>query len=441
MPVRHYPGRLLGLAVLLSLSSYAAGQGSPPVGPTDERAAKGRIWAATAKHLWRVAPRLPQNQLPQLRTADDFDEWLSTKSGKELAEKSGLSMLKGIVVDSMRIRNGASTGTPAQVAQAILHTVEKEQSKPGNIKRLAQIKGAKLDSLRQDLRSYLPAAATQTATGHPSKIDSDAADAVNGTGPGAAEPPPPAEPQYITTYITPLGLPLPVFSTLLLAAGGILGVVGYRVLLGKPRGSSKSSKNAPTVSETSDEMHPSDLKKLKREIQQLKGDKNLLSREVQQLTKDKRNLEQQLAELQAPLAFPAMPDITASVNTSQNLITDAAPPEPVPAPAAPQPTTTLYGPVQEMPFVEERKFVETPLPQLALMMTVNPRTPDQASFTLNPQVDQSMLIGDGLSRLQQFFDYDMPAGRINAVAAAAPGQLRRQAGGWQVLTRARLHVR
>ena len=114
--------------------------------------------------------------------------------------------------------------------------------------------------------------------------------------------------------------------------------------------------------------------------------------------------------------------------------------EPEPAPADPEPATR-YGPVQESAFLEERKIVDTPLPQLALMLTVNPRTPDQAAFTLNPNVDQARLIGDGLTRLQKFFDYDPPlGGRITLVTAAAPGQLQRHADGWQVVQRARLNI-
>ncbi|WP_207190718.1 hypothetical protein [Hymenobacter lapidiphilus] len=112
-----------------------------------------------------------------------------------------------------------------------------------------------------------------------------------------------------------------------------------------------------------------------------------------------------------------------------------------PAAEAPEVPLTRYGPVQETPFLEERKLTNNPLPRLALMLTVQSQQPDQASFTLNPHVDQEMLIGDGLNRLQQFFDYDPPlGGRINAVKAASPGILQRQADGWQVLERARLVI-
>jgi hypothetical protein len=113
---------------------------------------------------------------------------------------------------------------------------------------------------------------------------------------------------------------------------------------------------------------------------------------------------------------------------------------PVERPAQPQ-AVTRYGPVQETPFLEDRKIADMALPQLALMLTMHPNQPDQASFTLNPQVNQAMLIGDGLNRLQKFFEYDPPTGRISSVTAAAPGRLQRQADGWQVVERARLTIR
>ena len=97
--------------------------------------------------------------------------------------------------------------------------------------------------------------------------------------------------------------------------------------------------------------------------------------------------------------------------------------------------------MQETPFLEERKISDNPLPQLALMLTLHPDTPDEATFTLNPQVNQIMLIGDGLNRLQKFFAYDPPVGRISSVTAAAAGRLQRQADGWQVVERAQLAIR
>ena len=205
-----------------------------------------------------------------------------------------------------------------------------------------------------------------------------------------------------------------------------------------------------------------------------------LQNQNQQLRKELQQIKQQLSELQkqltGPPVAPSVPAPAAAAHISATSLAAAAAaakaaetPAPVAlapvatapptaaappateelsieelvgaAPAAPQPAATRYGPVQESAFLEERKIVDSPLPQLALMLTVNPRNPDQASFTLNPNVDQARLIGDGLTRLQKFFDYDPPlGGRITLVTAAAPGQLQRHADGWQVVQRARLNI-
>jgi hypothetical protein len=238
-----------------------------------------------------------------------------------------------------------------------------------------------------------------------------------------------------------------------------------------------SSSTSLAEPETSPDMNPVEFRKLENQ-------NKLLRNELQQIKKQLADLQKQLSG--AP-ATPSIPAPAAAAHISATSLAAAAaaaqaaetPPTPttstsaplettpetddalfsvtltvpkgvsksaMPAPAAAQPAApqsaaTRYGPVQESAFLEERKIVDAPLPQLALMLTVNPRNPDQASFTLNPNVDQARLIGDGLTRLQKFFDYDPPlGGRITLVTAAAPGQLQRQADGWQVVQRARLNI-
>lgn len=109
---------------------------------------------------------------------------------------------------------------------------------------------------------------------------------------------------------------------------------------------------------------------------------------------------------------------------------------------APLPTLFFrYAPAQEGGFIEERKVVTDALPQLPIMLTVDLRIPDRATFILNPYVNQAKLIGDGLEQLRDYFDFTLPAGKIASVTAAEAGQLRRQYDGWEVIRPAQLLVR
>lgn len=100
-----------------------------------------------------------------------------------------------------------------------------------------------------------------------------------------------------------------------------------------------------------------------------------------------------------------------------------------------------YAPAQQTAFLPDSKLAAEPLPQLPLLLSFRPDDPARASFTLSPHVNQAKLIGDGLHQLREFFDFELPAGRLVAVSADAPGQLVRQADGWLVVQRARLLVR
>lgn len=103
-------------------------------------------------------------------------------------------------------------------------------------------------------------------------------------------------------------------------------------------------------------------------------------------------------------------------------------------------TTARYAPAQETGFLRDSKLATEPLPQLPILVTLDSAADDKAAFTLSPHVNQAKLIGDGLHQLSEFFDFDLPTGRIAAVSADAPGQLARQGDGWQVVRRARLLV-
>jgi len=170
-----------------------------------------------------------------------------------------------------------------------------------------------------------------------------------------------------------------------------------------------------------------------------------LQNEVQRLTHYIKQLEAKLLHYEnanpADAALAGAPAAEAAPAPAPALAPPVAPAAlPHPPAAAAEALPARYGPVPETPYLEDRKLTDDPLPQLALMLTPDPNNPAQASFTLNPHVNQAMLIGDGLTRLQEFFEYDPTVGRVSLVEAAAPGLLQRQGDGWQVVERGWLVV-
>ena len=427
MPIRH---RIICLLLGLGLTGTAR----PAAGqvPASADSLKGRIWTATARRIWADV-KLKQPKPENWATTADFTQWMS----KQRDDKSELGLLWKAVLE--RVGKG-QPGTPAQVRQAI--EAEIAQRRQDNVGRLVRVK---LPLLQADLAQLVPTAAPTTTSKPPAPTSSAVAEDAN---------PAPDEPEEFmsaagaTPTIRPLsyfGLP-PYWAGAALALLGALVGAGLHVAWRKSRRRarySRYSRYAPTLTaepDTSLAMHTQESRRLKQENQKLQGRIHHLEREMAEL---RAQLTGRPAA--APVATaPEVVEVAAAPADDDLLSVAALPGAALPAEAealAQVPPATRYGPAQETPFVEERKIVDHPLPQLALMLTVHPHTPDRASFTLNPHVNQSMLIGDGLNRLQKFFDYDPPVGRISAVTAAAAGQLQRQAGGWQVVERARLTIR
>ena len=410
-------------AGLLGLSHLGAAQ----TAPTPDDSIKGRLWTATAERIWAdTKPKQPQPK--PWPTVQAFEKWLRANP----ADKSELGLLHADVVSNF----GAGTkASPMELAQAIIGQVSQRQQSGQS--RLARVKapllGADLAPLTQARAGAAPAAAPNPTTGTttitalsgakgaitllPANPDSITNHPIPPPDPATTFTAAPAPPRYFG--LTPLQA-----GVVLVLLGGLAGIAIGQNMRRSGRGRRRSSAG-PTPSaepDTSSVMNSLDYRKLHQQNLNLKA--------------DLRQLKKQVADLQAQLAgAPPTPPPAAKAAPAPELV--GAPPAPAPTP----PSATRYGPVQETPFVEERKLVDAPLPQLALMLTVDPRQPDQAAFTLNPQVDQARLIGDGLTRLQKFFDYDPPlGGRITAVAAVRPGRLQRQDSGWQVVERARLSI-
>ncbi|TVT40290.1 hypothetical protein FNT36_12465 [Hymenobacter setariae] len=458
--------------MLLSLSRVGLGQTASA--PTREDSVKGQIWTATARRVWTDEKATPP--ATKWATGSDFSKWVLTQQN----DKAELGSLWKAVLT--RVGKG-QPATPTQVVQAII--AEVSQRKDQKTGALAKVN---LQSLQVDLEPFVPAGSTSSAVVAAADSSTPAAAQSASTSRTVAEdenPAPevralPAAATYTSQPLEPryFGMPPALAGTVLMLLGAALGY-GIASNRSKSKRRHRHHSSSPSLAEpeTSPDMNPVEFRKLENQ-------NKLLRNELQQIKKQLADLQKQFSGAPATPAAPApaaaahisatsLAAAAAAAQAAENPPTPntsvAAPPEitkeaddelfsvtltvpkgiskpATPAltstqPAAPQSAATRYGPVQESAFLEERKIVDAPLPQLALMLTVNPHNPDQASFTLNPNVDQARLIGDGLTRLQKFFDYDPPlGGRITLVTAAAPGQLQRQADGWQVVQRARLNI-
>ncbi|RZL12925.1 MAG: DUF3945 domain-containing protein, partial [Hymenobacter sp.] len=98
------------------------------------------------------------------------------------------------------------------------------------------------------------------------------------------------------------------------------------------------------------------------------------------------------------------------------------------------PAYTSFAPSTETGVVEPRKLSSNASPQLNVAMS------DKGEFGINPQVNQQRLIGDGISSLSKFFDYQLPTSglKIAHVGLAEPGQMKQTEKGWQVVTKGKL---
>ena len=98
------------------------------------------------------------------------------------------------------------------------------------------------------------------------------------------------------------------------------------------------------------------------------------------------------------------------------------------------PAYTRFAPSTETGVVEPRKLSSNASPQLNVAMS------DKGEFGINPQINQQRLIGDGISSLSKFFDYQLPTSglKIAHVGLAEPGQMKQTEKGWEVVTKGKL---
>lgn len=444
---------MIVVLILLFRSQSAWAQNIPASGADSEL--KGKIWTATANRIWVDIKPAKQKQPVAWATDEAFRKWRDTNPN----DKSGLGLLWGAVAKKIRAEQKDRPATPVQVAQGIL--TELGEKRPRNNA------WAKIDvaALRTDLGKIVPLTGAVPATAAPvapaPKQEVVPAPAVTPVTPAATATAPAArQEEDADSALENSAAAQPAISKenagstsyiyqhpeQAMLGAGLLGVILGAIIMIVFRGkSSRSGRSHHSDAEKGSTNYAGQTAYLSEQELHWRNQNAELRKKIVELERKITAFETAAAPDTAPPS-PAQVDPPLLVLPSPEEIAGLTPeapevplePVPDPVPAAPAPR---YGPVQETAFIEERKIVDAPLPQLALMLTPDPHNPDRASFTLNPQVNQTMLIGDGLTRLQKFFDYDPPVGRITTVTAAEAGQLQRQADGWQVVERARLLVR
>lgn len=388
----------------------AAGLAHAQAPATHDDSLKGRVWTATARRIWAdTKPKAPQPAAWPTNAA--FTSWLN-QEGKR--EKSGIGLLRGDVVRQL---GAGRPATAAQVAQAILA----EASQPP--KSRAWLQKLDLGALQAALRTVTPAATLPAAAANDTTRRVAAPVLATNDSTMAA----PALASGATTTPTSGGFfdRHPLLAGLL---GALLGAGLATAALRSLRRRSRHHHRSPDTLATPFPMHttPPDSTEVLR-----------LQDEVQRLAHYIKELEAKLLHYENANAADGA--LTTGGATEPALASPVAPAQLPHAPAAEAPPAR-YGPVPETPYLEDRKLTNDPLPQLALMLTPDPENTNEATFTLNPHVNQTMLIGDGLKRLQGFFDYDLEVERITLIEPAEPGRLLRQGDGWQVAERGWLVV-
>ena len=411
--------RLLLLFVLLAgpaARSFAQGMPDavsvtvPRFSPADD-SLKGVIWSKTARYIWNI--KSPNHPPTVWQTATEFKNW--GNSAEAQADKSGLTVLKNQVLGSF----GGGAASARQLVDSIVANVSRARKGTELYKVDARALAAELNGIPGVGAASVGNAATAS-------VPAETAETVEAADPLRQQPEaskkvvsaaPPKEEgfnQFIARHpVASLGLTFLVG----LLTGALLTMI-YR--------------RPPAVAEVASPLLVEEPRIQKPKPISQHGAHNQAKKEAEAMKQvavpqpappPKRNPNPKPAPVQQPAPPPvAIPAVEVS------------------APVAPAPPTNWYAPAQEGGHIEVRKLVAEALPQLPIMLIIDARNPDRATFTLNPQANQGKLIGDGLEQLRDYFDYELP-GRISSVTAAAPGQLVRQGDGWQVSTLARLEVR
>lgn len=137
------------------------------------------------------------------------------------------------------------------------------------------------------------------------------------------------------------------------------------------------------------------------------------------------------------VAAPAPAVAAAPVAAEAKAPAVAPSPVAVPTPSntfSAYPAYTKYAPSTETGIIDSRKTTQAPIPQMNIGIT------DKGEFGINPEVNQQRLIGDGISTLAKYFDFEMPTSgfKIAHVGLAEPGQMKQTEKGWEVVTKGKL---
>jgi hypothetical protein len=147
------------------------------------------------------------------------------------------------------------------------------------------------------------------------------------------------------------------------------------------------------------------------------------------------NFSRTQGQVTAPTKKAAPAATTVAATPAPAVAPVTANPAPAPAVAGGL-AYTSYAPTTETGIIEQRKTTPLAAAQMNVALT------DKGEFGLNPQVNQERLIGDGISKLAKFFEYEMPTSglKIAKVGLAEPGRMQLTEKGWEVVTKGKLSL-
>ena len=431
---------LLGLSASL-LVGFPADAGKNDVSPADERQ-KAYLWWLTVHRIWcdnaptdknakvNNSPLTPTVQLSEV-------EPLLKKAHQSPPTDGGTFDLYGKVKDQIKPFDSA---TPRELADEILKQLRQLRvNKPEKLKKV-EVLAAQFDSLL----SAPPPPAAKVAEAPPTpSLDTKAIGAKNqADSPRINQSLDRRQPARLAQGYSTTQMALAVLAGALF--GGLL--VGW--LLSQRRKPSPDvampssrEEEPPVLAETPSQRH-GEREKLRKQDRELSNQIGELEKQVRELTKQNRILrvpDPPSPAPQPPVTSPPPSPTAEAVAVGETIgltVEPKAPASPPPAPPAPE---LRYAPALEVNFLEDRQLKAESYEHLPIEITLDPDNRQRARFTFNPRANQAQIIGDGVGRLVEFFDFARPE-KVSALRPGTPGELRREEGGWRVVRKAGLEL-
>lgn len=164
-------------------------------------------------------------------------------------------------------------------------------------------------------------------------------------------------------------------------------------------------------------------------------DTNVLTGKLNAANRELANERQRLRELQHE-NDELRKELASKVQAS---LPGARPAE-TPTPQPP-PVRLRYAPaLPDTALIPHTKVYEESSGMAAIQLELRGSETEKAEFVFNPKAEQKFFINAGLRDLNQFFEYDRPAGPVQTIKTVRPGILKRTENGWLCDQKARIEL-